>query len=83
MSKKQREEYESSSSSSSISWGNDEEKKKLEGWKTKEIEGSPNDPLYVSKQTYNILISLLQVDMVYNMLTDLLSPNIYFIYYCF
>ena len=82
MSKKQREEYDSNSSSSS--WGNDEKReKKLEGWKTKEIEGSPNDPLYVSKQTYHILLSLLQVDMVYNLLTDLLSPNIYFIYYWF
>ena len=30
-----------------------------EGWKIrKTIEGSPNDPLYVSKQTYHIVISL-------------------------
>ena len=44
---------------SSSSWGNGEEKKArgLEDEENK-IEGSPNDPLYVSKQTYHIVISL-------------------------
>ena len=44
---------------SSNSWGNGEEKKArgLED-EEKKIEGSPNDPLYVSKQTYHKVISL-------------------------
>ena len=44
---------------SSNSWGNGEEKKArgLED-EEKKIEGSPNDPLYVSEQTYHIVISL-------------------------
>ena len=44
---------------SSNSWGNGEEKK-ARGMEDEEkkIEGSPNNPLYVSKQTYHIVIIL-------------------------
>ena len=44
-------------------------KKKLEGWKTeKKIEGSLNDPLYVSKLTYHVVISVWNEAV--NVLTD-------------
>ena len=56
--KTQKEDHDGNRRSCS-SWGNGEEKKArgLED-EEKKIEGSPNDPLYVSKQTYHIVISL-------------------------